>query len=337
MRNDFSCGESWQGLKGILLGPVCSLPHTALFVEKITWCRIVEILPPVFAMTIQTSGCMVAASTHQYAVVIACPSRVSLFADKAYRKAMSCWCAKSACLIVGDINPRRYGPMKIRAISRICFLLGCGLLAAAHALAEPAWVSDQFEIMLRTGPSNTNAIQLMVSSGTQLEVLEQDDSSGYARVRTAAGTEGWVLSRYLMSEAPAREQLASLTDQLTSATSRGTSMSSQLNAIKREYDSANRQIRALENEQDRLQSELAGIKRTAANVLSIDSRNKELQQQLTDAEIKAGILEQENRELNSQQTRYWFMSGALVLLVGIILGFWLPRIRWKRRSRYDSF
>jgi SH3 domain protein len=48
-------------------------------------------------------------------------------------------------------------------------------------------------------------------------------------------------------------------------------------------------------------------------------------------------LEQENRELTSQTTRYWFMSGALVLVVGMVLGLWLPRIRWQRRSRYDRF
>ena len=41
-------------------------------------------------------------------------------------------------------------------------------------------------------------------------------------------------------------------------------------------------------------------------------------------------LEQENRELTSQTTRYWFMSGALVLVVGMILGLWLPRIRCQR-------
>lgn len=216
-------------------------------------------------------------------------------------------------------------------------LLCVSLFASVHATAETVWVSDQFEIMLRTGPSTSNAIELMLSSGTQLEVLERDEESGYSRVRTAGGTEGWVLSRYLMSEAPAREQLASLTSQLTSANARGTSMGSQLNAIKAEYDSATRQIRALENEKDRLQSELATIKRTAGNALAIDSRNKELQQQLTDAEIKVSILEQENQDLSSQQNRYWFLSGALVLLVGMILGLWLPKIRWQRRSRYDSF
>jgi SH3 domain protein len=218
----------------------------------------------------------------------------------------------------------------------VCFL-GCGLLAVVKTLAAPAWVSDNFEIMLRSGPSSSNAIQLMITSGTQLDVLERDEEAGYSRVRTGGGTEGWVLSRYLMSEPPAREQLETLTSQLTSANAQGTSMSSQLEAIKGEYDSANRQIRMLETERDRLESELAEIRRTAANVLSIDGQNKELQQQLTDAEIRVSILEQENQELSSQQTRYWFLSGALVLLVGIIAGLWLPRVRWQRQSRYDSF
>ena len=114
-------------------------------------------------------------------------------------------------------------------------------------------------------------------------------------------------------------------------------MGTQLNAIKAEYDSAKRQVRALENEHDRLQTELASIKRTSANVLAIGDRNKKLQQDLTDAEIRADTLEQQNQKLTGQNTRYWFMSGGLVLLVGFILGLWIPRIRWQRRSRYDSF
>ena len=90
-------------------------------------------------------------------------------------------------------------------------------------------------------------------------------------------------------------------------------------------------------EKSNLEKELAEIKRTAANVLSIDTQNKELRDQLTSAEIRADTLEQRNRELAGQTTRYWFMAGALVLVVGMILGIWLPRIRWQRRSRYDRF
>ena len=211
------------------------------------------------------------------------------------------------------------------------------LFATSAAFAAPAWVSDEFEITLRSGPSTSNAIQLMLDSGLRLEVLERDAESGYSRVRTPGGTEGWVLSRYLMSEPSAREQLEKLTSQLTNATSRGSSLDTQMKAVKAEYDSANRQIAKLERDKAAVEKELSEIKRTAANVLSINDQNKSLMDQLTAAQIRADTLEQENRQLSGQTTRYWFMSGALVLLVGVLLGIWLPRVRWQRRSRYDRF
>ena len=39
------------------------------------------------------------------------------------------------------------------------------LLFAGAAGAESAWVSDEFEITLRSGPSTSNAIELMRSVG----------------------------------------------------------------------------------------------------------------------------------------------------------------------------
>ncbi len=211
------------------------------------------------------------------------------------------------------------------------------LLWAGAASAQSAWVTDQFEITLRSGPSTSNAIQLMLRSGTRLEIMERDTETGYTRVRTGGGTEGWVLSRYLMSEPSAREQLQTLSGQLTSAQSEGSSLNTQLSAIRGEYDDARQSISTLESDKQRLETELAEIRRTAANVLAINERNKQLHEELAAAETRVGVLEQENRALTSQTTRYWFMTGALVLVVGMILGIWLPRIRWQRPSRYDRF
>ncbi|MGB5346431.1 MAG: TIGR04211 family SH3 domain-containing protein [Woeseia sp.] len=217
-------------------------------------------------------------------------------------------------------------------------LLLCVLLSVtATAQAESAWVSDQFEIMLRTGPSTSNAIQRMLDSGTELEVLERDASSGYSRVRTAGGTEGWVLTRYLMREPAARQQLQQLTSQLTDAQSSGSGLTEQLQAIRAQHKQATDRIATLERDKQVLQTELDTIRRTAADVLSINDQNQRLQEQLTDAEIRVDTLEEENSNLSGQRNRNWFITGACVLFAGMLLGIWLPRIRWQRRSRYDSF
>jgi SH3 domain protein len=202
---------------------------------------------------------------------------------------------------------------------------------------QSAWVSDQFEITLRTGPSTTNAIERMLSSGTELAVLEQDAESGYSHVRTTGGTEGWVLTRYLMDEPSAREQLERLTQQLTSASAEGASMTSQLSAIRGQYETATRTISQLEQDKTGLQAQLDDITRKAANTLAIDEQNQRLQQQLTDADIRISLLEQENEQLTGQTNRNWFIAGALVLFGGVLLGLILPRLKFQRRSRYDRF
>jgi SH3 domain protein len=205
---------------------------------------------------------------------------------------------------------------------------------ASIARAEPAWVTDQFEVLLRTGPTTDNAIVRMLGSGARLEVLERDEETGYSRVRTAGGTEGWVLTRYLMGEPAAREQLQQLTGELTNATAEGSSLGSQLQAIKSEYDNATRRIATLEGDNKALQSELDRIRKTAADVLAIDDQNKNLRQDCN-AETRMELL-WENRP-RQQTNRNWFITGALVLLGGIGAGLLLPHMRFQRRSRYERF
>jgi SH3 domain protein len=241
--------------------------------------------------------------------------------------------ANSGQLIyIGDSFVQRLSDMTARMILLVLFWL-----LPAGAFAQTAWVTDQFEITLRTGPSTSNAIQMMLASGTELSVVERDADSGWTRVRTPGGTEGWVLSRYLMRERSAREQLEALQAELSNANSRGSTLNTQLEDIQGQYSEASSRIETLEAEKSALEQELADIKRTAANVISINSENTRLREDLAAAEIRIGSLEQENRELEGQAARFWFVTGAAVLVLGMILGIWLPRIRWQRRSRYDRF
>lgn len=216
-------------------------------------------------------------------------------------------------------------------------LLAAVFFVAGNAYGQSAWVTDQFEVTLRTGPSTSNAIRLSLPSGTRLEVLERDDDEGYTRVRTEGGTEGWVISRYLMNEPSAREQLTELTRQLSSAADEGSSLATQLNSIRGEYREAEQTIARLEREKAELESELEEIRSTAANVLAINDQNQQLQENLTNAEISIDRLNEEVRTLSGQSNRSWFITGALVLFGGVVLGLLLPRMRWQRRSRYDTF
>ncbi len=225
--------------------------------------------------------------------------------------------------------------MKKKVIASLLFFLASG--SPLLTQAETRYVTDQFEITLRSGPSGGHTIQRMIRSGTPLEVLERNKETGYSMVRTTGGTEGWVLTRYLIREPAARAQLEKLTKQLTQTTAKGSSIRSQLDSIKNEHNTARKQIQDLENENKRLQDELEQIKRTAADVLTINMQNKTLNEQLSTARDQVSELEKENGVLSSSKDKEWFIIGAAVLFGGLLLGLIIPKIQWQRRSRYGGF
>lgn len=214
-------------------------------------------------------------------------------------------------------------------------LICCLLLISSLAQAETRYVTDEFEITLRSGPSSTHTIQRMLKSGATLTVIERDEETGYSQVKTSGGTEGWVLNRYLMRESAARVQLERLSGQLAKVTEG--SIRVRVNAIKNTYDDATKRITALERENKSLQDELTNIKSIAANVLAIDQQNDELSQDLSAKDSQINTLLKENQLLNSDTQRDWFIVGALVLFAGLFLGLMIPKIQWRKRSRYDSF
>lgn len=213
------------------------------------------------------------------------------------------------------------------------FLWGVSLTARA----EKSYASDQVEVLMRTGPSQQHAIVRMLKSGAALEVLERDQNKGYSRVRTAGGTEGWVLSRYLMADPAARELLEKLSSDFSGSDNRSDSIRAQADLVRHEFGMQKKRVETLEKDNKRLEAELSRIRQLSANAVQLNGENQEMRQQVADLKIKLDELEQENHVLSGQIEREWFYAGALVLFAGLFLGLVIPRIQWRKRSRYNDF
>lgn len=219
-------------------------------------------------------------------------------------------------------------------------VLGLALLASCGALAQQPtrYVSDQFEITMRRAPSAGNtAIVRVLPSGTPLVVVEEDTGNGWTRVRlTTSDTEGYVLTRYLMNEPDARSQLAELRQRVETLRNQSGDQGRELDDLRQANAEAARRITALDQENQRLETALAELQQKAANVISIDRENQSLRKELTDTQIVLEAVQQENEELSSRRVMHWFLIGAAVLLVGIIVGLVLPGLRRRKRGGYGS-
>jgi len=215
-------------------------------------------------------------------------------------------------------------------------LIYCSLHATLVS-AQTQYVSDQLEVTLRRGPTLSHAVLRMLKTGTPVEVLEVDAASGHTRVKTQSGVEGWILSRYLISEPTARMQLEKMLKDSNHAAGNDQSVVSQLKTIHSQYDNANKRIAQLEGQNKQLEQQLASIKQTAANVLAVDEENKKMRHKLAASEERLNALQMENVELQSDKNKDWFFAGALVLVGGVVLGLIAPHLGRKRNSRYGDF
>ncbi len=216
--------------------------------------------------------------------------------------------------------------MKKYAPLLICLLL----LLPQLTQAETRYVTDTFKITMRSGESTSHKIIRMLDSGMRVEVLSTNPDSGYSKVR-AGSTEGYVLTRQLMTQPSARSQLASMQreiDALKAAPGELRSNLANLQKQHRELTQAHKELQAIKNKQEQ---ELQSIQRTASNAIRISSERNELRKQVADLTREAEDLKQENRDLSNEATRDWFLIGAGVIIAGILIGLILPHLRFQRR------
>jgi SH3 domain protein len=198
------------------------------------------------------------------------------------------------------------------------------------------WVSDQFEVTMRSGKDKRKAIVRMLPSGARLELLEEDADAGYSRVKTPGGAEGWVLNRYLMKSPPARQLLPDLQARLSKSQERRGELEREIRDLRKERSELQRQSNQLEKSGSNLQGELEEVRRLSSSVIEVNDQNKQLRRRLIENETLLDELKSENNRLSARSNREWFVIGALVVIFGILIGLILPRIRWRKKSGWGE-
>ncbi len=212
-------------------------------------------------------------------------------------------------------------------------LLLAGLsVASVSAPAATMYISDQLTVPLRRGPSNTHRIlHAGLPSGTALEVLGEDAAAGFTQVRTANGTEGWVPTQYLSAQPIARSQLAA-------ADRRVQALEAQLKSLRDTYQEtrgartqSEGRANDLTKQTEKLQAELAEVRRISATSIANYEENKHLKASNETLQTQVTQLSERVRQLERNVMLRWMLGGGALVLLGLILGAWI-KSRPKRSS-----
>ena len=167
------------------------------------------------------------------------------------------------------------------------------LLVALAALADQAWVHGEMRLNLRSGPGEQYRIMEVLKTGDSLEVLKRDDK--WTMVRTPAGDEGWIPGGYLDPQPPPTVRLEEL-----------------------EAEVAN-----LRDALERTEAEASSLRQSSEELASNDSEQKTEIERLT----------KENYRLHAGERWAEWITGALVLSTGMVLGALMSRISSRRHRQ----
>ncbi len=199
------------------------------------------------------------------------------------------------------------------------------------AHAETRYVTDQYEFNLRAGESTRYKILRQLPSGTRLDIINVNEDSGYARVRTEDGLTGYILLTYLQDEPAARRELQAMQARLAELQQEPDKLAARLSILQAEHSALQEDYAILERDKQDLETELAEIRNASANAIQIDRERRQLQEQVSNLLLQVDQLEHRNLELSNQTKQQWFLIGAAVLAIGILIGLLLPSLRLRRR------
>ncbi|MGB5202094.1 MAG: TIGR04211 family SH3 domain-containing protein [Sedimenticolaceae bacterium] len=208
----------------------------------------------------------------------------------------------------------------------------CLMFLSTTVLAQTAYITDEFKITLRSGESATHRILRMLPTGERVTVLSSNPDTGYSKVRTSSGAEGFVLTRQLMDQPVARDRLAAAEAEVNALKAAPGELSSRLAKLLEQHKALMREHEELKQAKTQVDQEFAALKRTASNTVRIANERNELRKQVASMTREVEDIKQQNRELENKTAQNWFLIGGGVVVGGILLGLILPHLRVRRRK-----
>jgi len=210
-------------------------------------------------------------------------------------------------------------------------LIGLLILPAA-SVAETVYVSENFEITMRTGPGTDRKIISLVESGKALEILEKGEE--WSKVRTINGKEGWVLNRYLSANQPCAMVLDRVRQDYDVLAAKYKDLKDNFDELNAQKKSTDADLSQNQKDRDELSTAYETLKKEAADFLKLKQRHKQMTADLDAEKTLAAKLDEENMQLKRSRIIQWVLTGGGIMLVGFFIGLFSSSRRKSRSSLY---
>ena len=203
------------------------------------------------------------------------------------------------------------------------------LLLSFKAGAESfVYITDQVDIPIRSEMGFGDNIIRSLPSGTELSILSTED--GWAQIKFD-DTIGWIIASYLSIDPPARMQLKELKRTYNANKLLISKIQGEKEVIENQYLLVKQENEGLVIQSSKSQAEKEHVEKIYQDALKLEHDNEKLIQESLQLKAELQLAENNTQIQQDSSSRNWFIVGAIVLFLGMILGFILPRFFNRRR------
>ena len=206
------------------------------------------------------------------------------------------------------------------------------LIPAATSVAETVYVSEDFEITMRTGPGTDRKIISLVQSGKALEIMEKGEE--WSMVRTHNGKEGWVLNRYLTASQPCAMVLDRVRQDYDVLAAKFEDMKAKFEDLNAQKKVTDADLSQSQQDRDELSAAYETLRKESSEFLKLKKRHQEVAANLEAERTRSAKLDEENLQMKRNRIIQWVLTGGGIMLVGFFIGLFSSSRRKQRSSLY---
>jgi SH3 domain protein len=206
------------------------------------------------------------------------------------------------------------------------------LILPAAGIADTVYVSENFEVTMRTGPGTDHKIIDLVQSGKALEMVQKGDE--WSQVRESNGKEGWVLNRYLTVDQPCSMVLDRVKQEYDGLSDKYKNLKQNFDQIQAQKTSIDADLSQSQKESDKLKKAYDKLKKDSADYLTLKKRYQETTADLEAEKTRSAKLDEENLQMKRSRIIQWVLTGGGIMLIGFFIGLFSSSRRKPRSSLY---
>lgn len=214
--------------------------------------------------------------------------------------------------------------MKFKFIAITLLLIGSFAYAKSYV-----YITDQVDIPMRSDKKFGDNILRSLPSGSKLSIL-QATKDGWTQVQFEK-SKGWIISRYLSNNPPARAQLENLRQAYDANKLLITKLIKRKNKLESETKLLKEDNTRLSIQASKSKSEKKYIEEVYKDALKLEHSNEKLTTTNLQLQAEIQLLKNNKTATQDSSSRNWFITGGFVLFLGMIIGFIFPNFINRRR------